>query len=139
MRKGILFLLIFFFLFSLPVNSYSKDLKFVIVFDSNEENTIDSKNEIVNLINDTLDNVDESSHYDFLKEVHELKRFSKINKDNMDKNIDYVKTQMLLERLLFGFLIGSVFVILYGVGGYIIYQGKDLGFDIGTLLILDGD
>ena len=71
MRKGILFLLIFFFLFSLPVNSYSKDLKFVIVFDSNEENTIDKKNEIVQLINDTLDNVDESSHYDFLKEVHE--------------------------------------------------------------------
>mgnify|MGYP006386689087 CR=1 FL=1 len=58
MRKGILFLLIFFFLFSLPVDSYSKDLKFVIIFDSNEENTIDRKNEIVKLINDTLDNVD---------------------------------------------------------------------------------
>ena len=42
----------------------------------------------------------------FLKETQELKRFAKINKDNMDKNIDYVKTQMLLERLLFGFLIG---------------------------------
>ena len=69
----------------------------------------------------------------FLKETQELKRFAKINKDNMDKNIDFIRTQMLLERLLFGFLIGSVFVILYGVGGYIIYQGKDLGFDIGTL------
>ena len=71
MRKGILFLLIFFFLFSLPVNSYSKDLKFVIVFDSNEENTIDRKNEIVELINNTLEHVDEKSHYDFLKDVHD--------------------------------------------------------------------
>ncbi len=69
----------------------------------------------------------------FLKEVKELQRFSKINKDNMDKNIDYVKTQMFLERLLFGFLIGSVFVILYGIGGYIIYDGQAEGFDIGTL------
>jgi ATP-binding cassette subfamily B protein len=69
----------------------------------------------------------------FLKETQELKRFAKINKDNMDKNIDFIRTQMLLERLLFGFLIGSVFVILYGVGGYIIYQGKEQGFDIGTL------
>lgn len=69
----------------------------------------------------------------FLKEVQELKRFSKINKENMDKNIDYVKTQMLLERLLFGFLIGSVFVILYGVGGYVIYKGTNPDFKIGTL------
>ena len=69
----------------------------------------------------------------FLKEVHELKRFSKINKDNMDKNIDYVKTQMLLERLLFGFLIGSVFVILYAIGGYIIYKGENPAFTIGAL------
>lgn len=69
----------------------------------------------------------------FLKETKELKRFAKINKENMDKNIDYVKTQMLLERLLFGFLIGSVFVVLYGVGGYIIYDGQLKEFDVATL------
>lgn len=69
----------------------------------------------------------------FLKETEELRRFSKINKENMDKNIDYVKTQMLLERLLFGFLIGSVFVILYAIGGYIIYDGSNPDFKIGTL------
>ena len=69
----------------------------------------------------------------FLKEVQELKRFSKINKDNMEKNIDYVKTQMLLERLLFGFLIGSVFVILYGIGGFIISSGNNPNFTIGAL------
>ena len=71
----------------------------------------------------------------FLKETKELKRFAKINKENMDKNIDYVKTQMLLERLLFGFLIGSVFVILYGVGGYVIYKGTNPDFKIGTLTV----
>ena len=69
----------------------------------------------------------------FLKEAKELSRFSKINKDNMDKNIEFVKAQMLLERLLFGFLIGSVFVILYGVGGYVIYKGNNPNFTIGAL------
>lgn len=69
----------------------------------------------------------------FLKETQELKRFAKINKENMDANINYIKMQMLLERLLFGFLIGSVFVILYGVGGYIITEGQAEGFGVGTL------
>ena len=69
----------------------------------------------------------------FLKEAKELSRFSKINKENMDKNIDYVKTQMLLERLLFGFLIGSVFVILYGIGGFIISSEMFPEFTIGSL------
>ena len=69
----------------------------------------------------------------FLKEAKELSRFSRINKENMDKNIDYVKTQMLLERLLFGFLIGSVFVILYGIGGFIISSEMFPEFTIGSL------
>ena len=69
----------------------------------------------------------------FLKETQELKRFAKINKENMDANINYIKMQMLLERLLFGFLIGSVFVILYGVGGYIITEGQAEEFGVGTL------
>lgn len=69
----------------------------------------------------------------FLKETQELKRFAKINKENMDANVDYIKMQMLLERLLFGFLIGSVFVILYGVGGYIITEGQAEEFGVGTL------
>lgn len=69
----------------------------------------------------------------FLKEKQEIKRFAKINKDNMDKNIDFVKTAMLLERLFFGFLIGSVFVILYAVGSYYIYKGID-GFEVDALV-----
>lgn len=69
----------------------------------------------------------------FLKEAKELQRFSKINKDNMDKNVAFVKAAMLLERLLFGFLIGSVLVILYGLGGYYIYKGTYPGFDVASL------
>lgn len=69
----------------------------------------------------------------FLKEAKELQRFSKINKDNMDKNVAFVKAAMLLERLLFGFLIGSVLVILYGLGGYYIYKGTHPGFDVASL------
>lgn len=69
----------------------------------------------------------------FLKEAQELKRFSKINKKNKEKNIEYVKFTMLLENLLFGFLIGSVFVILYGLGSYFIYKGTYEGFTVGSL------
>jgi ATP-binding cassette subfamily B protein len=69
----------------------------------------------------------------FLKEAQELKRFAKINKKNKDKNIEYVKFTMLLENLLFGFLIGSVFVILYGLGSYFIYKGTYEGFTVGSL------
>lgn len=69
----------------------------------------------------------------FLKEAHELRRFSKINKKNKEKNIEFVKLTMLLERLLFGFLIGSVFVILYGVGSYFIYKGTYAEFSVGSL------
>ena len=69
----------------------------------------------------------------FLKEAQELKRFSKINKKNKEKNIAYVKFTMLLENLLFGFLIGSVFVILYGLGSYFIYKGTYEGFTVGSL------
>lgn len=82
MRKGIYFLLLFFFLYSLPVESFSKDLKFVIVFDSNEENMIDRKNEIVELMNMTLENVDEKSHYDFLK-------YSQDELENDDREVSF--------------------------------------------------
>ena len=82
MRKGILLSLIFLFLFSLPVDSKSKDLKFVIVYDSNEENMIHKKNEIVELINDTLKNIDENSYYDFLK-------YSKDELENEEREVSF--------------------------------------------------
>lgn len=68
----------------------------------------------------------------FLKESEELMRFKKINKDNMDRNLDYVKLAMLLEQLLFGFFIGCIFVILYGVGSLFIHNNPDT-FKVGDL------
>lgn len=68
----------------------------------------------------------------FLKETHELLRFKKVNKENLDKNMDFIKTDMILETLIFGFFIGCVSVILYGVGSYCIYKGNT-GFDVGKL------
>lgn len=66
MRKGILFVLFCFLFLSIPVESKSKDLRFIIVFDSNETKLIERKKEIVALVNDMLDQVDEDSFYEML-------------------------------------------------------------------------
>ncbi len=82
MYKRILVCLTLLFIFSLPVDSKSNDLKFVIVYDSNEENMIQKKNEIVVLINETLKNIDEKSYYDFLK-------CSKDELENSDRKVSF--------------------------------------------------
>ena len=73
MRKGILLILLCLLLFSMPIESKSKDLRFVIVFDSNESQLVERKKEVVDLMNDTLEHVSEKSFYDLLENaVHEL-------------------------------------------------------------------
>lgn len=67
MRKGILFILFCFLLFSMPVESKSEELRFVIVFDSNERELVERKKEMVDLVNDALDNVSENSFFDMLE------------------------------------------------------------------------
>ena len=66
----------------------------------------------------------------FLKETEELRRFSKINKENMDKNIEFEKLSMLVNNLLFGIFIGSIFIVLYILGSILILHKK---FEVGTL------
>ena len=66
----------------------------------------------------------------FLKETEELRRFSKINKENMDKNIEFEKLSMLVNNLLFGICIGSIFIVLYILGSILILHKK---FEVGTL------
>ena len=68
----------------------------------------------------------------FVKEVHELKAFAIVNKDNQDKNVDYIKMSTLVNVLLYGTLIGMVGVAIYAYGGWIVYQNKT-GFTIGDL------
>lgn len=67
----------------------------------------------------------------FLKETTELKRFAKINKENMDKNIEFEKLAKLVYDLLFGVFIGSIFLVLFAVGTFLI---KDKAFEVGTLV-----
>ena len=67
MRKVILSILLCFLFFSMPVESKSKDLRFIIVFDSNEDELIERKKEIVDLVNDMLDHVGENSFYELLE------------------------------------------------------------------------
>lgn len=71
----------------------------------------------------------------FVKEAKELAAFSKVNKNSMDRNIEFVKASTLL-RILIGVLISSVIIIILGYGGYLVYLGKvngDNTFSIGDL------
>lgn len=71
----------------------------------------------------------------FVKEGKELLAFSKINKDTMDKNIEFVKAATLL-RIIIGLLISSVVIVIIGYGGYLVYSDAILGgkvFTIGRL------
>ncbi|MDD4000502.1 MAG: ABC transporter ATP-binding protein, partial [Bacilli bacterium] len=70
----------------------------------------------------------------FVKEAKELLAFRKINRETRDKNLDFMKTAVLLE-ILIGLFIGSVIVIIMGYGGYLVYlnRGNTDGFTIGVL------
>ena len=72
MRKGILLILICMTLLSFKVESKSSELGFIIYYDSLEENQIDKKNEIVELINSSLKYVNEDSWNILLSSTHEL-------------------------------------------------------------------
>ena len=72
----------------------------------------------------------------FVKEAKELRQFAKVNKKNKEANIEFVKFNALLDVAI-NLLIYSVFVIIFCVGGYFIYQksiGNDLGFDIDAII-----
>ena len=71
----------------------------------------------------------------FVKEKRELKEFLKHNKDNVDKNVNYVRLAVLFDIML-GLTITVTMAIIVGYGGYLVYQNKMLGigtFDIGQL------
>ena len=66
----------------------------------------------------------------FVKESKELMAFKKLNQENEDANIDYVKTSMLLRILVTLFVESCVCVIL-GYGGYLVWKGS---FNAGQLM-----
>ncbi len=57
----------------------------------------------------------------FVKEAKELMAFRKINKENRDKNISFVKTAVLLQVLI-SLFINSVVVLIMGYGGYLVFK-----------------
>ena len=67
----------------------------------------------------------------FVKEAKELRAFSKINKDNVDKNMDFVKFSTMLNVVIELF-IQSIVVIIVGFGGYLVYTNGEV-FTVGRL------
>jgi ATP-binding cassette subfamily B protein len=59
----------------------------------------------------------------FVKEGKELLSFRKINKDNMDRNIDFARAAVLLEVLIMMF-ISSIIIIIFGYGSYLVYENR---------------
>ncbi|MDE5714878.1 MAG: ABC transporter ATP-binding protein/permease [Anaeroplasmataceae bacterium] len=70
----------------------------------------------------------------FVKEIHEIRHFDKINEENRVKNINFVKFATLLNVLLTA-IISSIFVVLFAGGAYFVihgYMGKP--FTTGQML-----
>ena len=56
----------------------------------------------------------------FVKENQEIKAFAKVAKRNKDVNVDFVKTSVLFDVLI-EVICSTVFALLLGVGGYLVY------------------
>lgn len=56
----------------------------------------------------------------FVKEAKELYQFKKLNKDNVNANVTFVKASTLLH-ILITLLVGTVMCLILGVGGYLVY------------------
>ena len=66
----------------------------------------------------------------FVKELKELMAFRKLNKQNEEINVIYIKIATLLEVLVTLF-VESVICVILGYGGYLVYQGR---FNAGQLV-----
>lgn len=66
----------------------------------------------------------------FVKEFKELLAFKRLNKNNEDANIAYVKASALLNILVTLF-VESVICVIIGYGGYLVHEGT---FDSGQLM-----
>ena len=66
----------------------------------------------------------------FVKELVQLKDFQKLNIDNENTNISYVKTSTMLHVFI-TLLVETVICVILGYGGYLVYRGR---FDAGQLV-----
>lgn len=82
MKKVFLFVFLFLFLTSQNIESKEKELRFVIYFDSKEENLIQRKNEILTIFNDAMSQLnDESIHTLLIEDIQAL--------ENEDRKVMY--------------------------------------------------
>ena len=66
----------------------------------------------------------------FVKELVQLKDFRKLNVDNEDTNVSYVKTSTMLHVFI-TLLVETVICVILGYGGYLVYRHR---FDAGMLV-----
>ncbi|MBQ3651836.1 MAG: ABC transporter ATP-binding protein, partial [Clostridia bacterium] len=66
----------------------------------------------------------------FVKELIQLKDFQKLNIENEDTNVSYVKTSTKLHVFI-TLLVETVICVILGYGGYLVYQDR---FDAGQLV-----
>ena len=56
----------------------------------------------------------------FVKEAQEIKAFSKVAKENSDKNLDYAKVNVLFD-ICIEIIIGVILTVVMGLGSYFVY------------------
>ena len=66
----------------------------------------------------------------FVKELVQLRDFQKLNVDNENTNVSYVKTSTMLHVFI-TLLVETVICVILGYGGYLVYKGR---FDAGQLV-----
>lgn len=65
----------------------------------------------------------------FVKEAHELREFSRINRYNKKVNVEFVRYGVLLD-ILIDVLVYSIIVIILALGGYYVYQDQFSAGDV---------
>ena len=67
----------------------------------------------------------------FVNELREIRAFAKINKDNYDKNLSFIKASTMMSVGVEMF-INVIRVMMIGIGGYLVY--RTVGLDVGDQL-----
>ncbi len=70
----------------------------------------------------------------FVRETRELMAFARLNRENEDANVSFVRASVLLNILVTLF-VESVICIIFGYGGYLVYTGV---FNVGLLIEFAG-
>lgn len=70
----------------------------------------------------------------FVRETRELMAFARLNRENEDANVSFVRASVLLNILVTLF-VESVICIIFGYGGWLVHEGV---FDVGQLIEFSG-